>query len=191
MGPTITPYPVIPGGYSVSGETAHDLKYIYLAKQEAFTINIYGLMPLTRHYVFFEGVKVPASKIKPRNNALGADVYTDINGQAEFVFYYQSDVIASTSSERYIEIGQRIGGDKEIVVASTPEGVGELSATFRSLYSSYGTSTIFFKTTPMSELPIKSSYSFAYPSQASVDDSDDAGGYNRNNYGEDESRSTE
>ena len=121
-------------------------------------------MPSSLHSVYFEGKKVPSTNIKPVGGKAGDVLYTDINGQAQFTFYYQSDVIATSSADRYNEIAQRVGGSKELaVVNSTDE---QLPDNYEEAYTSYGRKNIVFKTTKISELPVKTNYSFAYPPNA-------------------------
>jgi len=167
-GPSLTSAPQIPGGFKSAGETTNNVSYSYVIKQQAFTVVVTGLMPLTLHNVFFENQKVAANKIKPLNQAIGTSLYTDVNGRAEFVFYYESDIVASTTAERYNEMIQRVGGDKELVVINTPNSVTELSSTYTSQYTSFSKKNIMFKTTAISELPVKTNYSFAYPPERSV-----------------------
>ena len=161
-GPNLTPRPSIPGGYNAASETASNFKFIYLVKQEAFTINVSGLMPHTLHHVFFEGKRVD-DKIKPLNGKLGDYVFTDRDGKAEFVFYYQSDVVAATTEEQYNELSQRVGGSKTVVVANAVDTLLDLPDQYDSVFSSYCVKQIGFKTQSVEELPVKSNYSFAYP----------------------------
>jgi len=162
-GPNLTPRPDIPGQYNIGSETNSNVKYLYLAKQEAFTVNVYGLMPFTLHYVFFDNKRVSASNIKPLNKAIGDSLFTDRNGQAQFVFYFQSEVVASSSEEEYNDIAHRLGGDKTLVVANSVDSLLELPSAFDTLFSSYTVKNITFKTTPVSELPVNSTYTLAYP----------------------------
>jgi len=165
MAVNVTPSPEIPGGYSVASQsTSPDVNYIFVAKQSAFTITINGLMPSSLHSVYFEGKKVPSTNIKPVGGKAGDTLYTDINGQAQFTFYYQSDVIATSSADRYNEIAQRVGGNKELAVVNSTDD--QLPDNYEEAYTSYGRKNIVFKTTKISELPVKTNYSFAYPPNA-------------------------
>lgn len=172
----LTSRPQIPGGYVASSETTDNIRYLYMAKQEAFSVSVNGLIPLTRHFVFFEGNKVSAQNIKPLNGKAGDSLYTDENGRCSFVFYYTSPLISSSSEQLYNEIAQRIGGDKQLVVASTPSTVNTLPTNFVSSYNSVAVKNIFFKTSKVSELPIKTNYAFAYPPEPEPAN-DDGGGY--------------
>jgi len=174
-GPNLTPRPDIPGGYSVASETNSNLKYLYLAKQEVFTINVNGLMPYTLHYVFFDNKRVSASNIKPLNKALGDLIFTDRNGQAQFLFYFQSEIVASSTEEEYNETAHRLGGDKTLVVANSVDALLELPASYDTLFSSYCVKNITFKTTAVSELPVNTTYSFAYPPAPPPPDPGDGG----------------
>lgn len=158
----LTPYPTIPGGYTAAGQTASDFKYTFLAKQEAFTVNVRGLLPSTLHYVFFENKRVANTDIKPLNGKVGDLLYTDENGKVSFVFYYRSEIQSLGSEEAYAETMLRIGGDKELVIASSNTSTAQLPASYENIFASYAKKNIFFKTSKVSELPIKSSYSFAY-----------------------------
>jgi hypothetical protein len=161
MAISLTPYPSIPAGYSSAGEQATSVKYTYVAKQGYFTINVNGLMPSTLHSVYFEGKKVVSANVKPLGGKWGDSLYTDSNGKATFTFYYQSSVITDLSAEQYNEIAQRIGGDKELIVANSTDE--QLSATYTKTYTSYAKKNILFKTTKNTELPVRTDYSFAYP----------------------------
>ncbi len=159
----LTPYPTIPGGFSAAGQTASDFKYIFLAKQEAFTVDARGLLPSTLHYVFFENKRVANTDIKPLNGKIGDLLFTDENGKVSFVFYYRSEIQSLVSEEAYAETMLRIGGDKELVVASSNGSTTELPDFYENIFPSYAKKNIFFKTSKVSELPVKSNYSFAYP----------------------------
>jgi len=166
----LTPYPTIPGGYTAAGETASSLGYTFLAKQEAFEIEVRGLIPSTLHFVFFENKRVANNDIKPVNGKLGDLLYTDADGKVSFVFYYRSEIQGVTSEEAYAEKMLRIGGDKELVIASSNTSTTELPDSFENIFTSYAKKNIFFKTSKVSELPVKTNYTFAYPPELQSDD---------------------
>lgn len=160
---SLTTRPNIPGGYSVSNETSIPIQYVYLSKQGAFDITVNGLLPSTLHYLFFEKQRVESSNFKPLNGSLGDPIYTDANGQASFTFYYNSPYLAASTEDVYIEYSQRLGGDKQLVLASSPANVLSLPDNYMSAFNSITTKTIFFKTSKISELPVSTVYSFSYP----------------------------
>jgi hypothetical protein len=160
---SLTPRPATPPGWVEIQDSRENIGFTYISKAEAFMIGVFGLMPSTRHYVFFEGVRVSDDKIKPLNQNIGAPLYTDENGQAQFVFYYQSDIQADVPMERFGEVSQRIGGDKELVCANAPDTTLSIPTSDILPFSSYCKQNIMFKATAISELPIKTNYSFAYP----------------------------
>ena len=166
----LTPYPTIPGGYTAAGETVSNFSYTFLAKQEAFEIEARGLIPSTLHFVFFENKRVANNDIKPVNGKLGDLLYTDADGKVSFVFYYRSEIQGVTSEEAYAEKMLRIGGDKEIVIASSNTSTTELPDSFENIFTSYAKKNIFFKTSKVSELPVKTNYTFAYPPELQSDD---------------------
>lgn len=164
----LTPYPTIPGGYAVSSQTASDIKYTFLSKQQSFEVNVNGLLPSTRHFVFFENKRVANTDLKPLNGTIGDVLYTDADGKISFVFYYKSDIQSATSEEVYADILLRTGGDKELVVASSNTSTTELPESYENIFTSYAKKNIFFKTTKVSELLVKSNYAFAYPPALAV-----------------------
>lgn len=172
----LTPYPTIPGGYTVANETASDFRYTLLAAQAAFFVEARGLLPSTLHSVFFENKRVANTLIKPLNGNLGDLLYTDENGKVSFWFYYNSDVQSVTAEEAYAEKMSRLGGDKELVIATANSEIETLPDLYENIFTSYAKKNIFFKTTKVSELPVKSNYTFAYPLTPSGGDESDNGG---------------
>jgi hypothetical protein len=73
----------------------------FTTRDQVFTVTVYGLRPLTRHYCFFERKLVPTTQIKPLNGNLGESIITDENGSVTFDFYYQSgaSLAATTVAE--------------------------------------------------------------------------------------------
>ena len=176
-GPQLTPFPTIPGDFDVVNQQASDIKYNFIGKQEAFTVMVNGLMPSTRHYVFFDKKKVAAANIKPLNGNVGDPIFSDTNGYAEFIFYYTSAIQSATTENTYSEIAERISGDKELVVANSDGNLEVLPDAYNVVFSSFAAKLIFFKTTKVTELPVKAAYSFAYlPYTVIRDDSGGGGG---------------
>ena len=173
MALNLTPYPTIPGGFTAASETVTNFNYTFLAKQEAFEVEARGLIPSTLHFVFFENKRAANSDIKPLNGKLGDLLYTDENGKVSFVYYYRSEIQGVTSEEAYAEKMLRIGGDKELVIASSNTSTTELPDSYVDIFTSYAKKNIFFKTSKVSELPVKTNYAFAYPPELQNDDSGD------------------
>ena len=158
----LTSRPDIPGGYTVASETTSAIRYVYMTKQGVFDITVNGLIPSTLHYLFFERDRVSTNNFKPVNGKIGDPIYTDQNGQASFTFYYNSPFIAASSEDIYAEYAQRIGGDKQLVLASSPSSVTTLPDNFINAFNSVAVRNIYFKTSKASELPISTEYSFSY-----------------------------
>ena len=64
----------------------------FTTRDQIFTVELYGLKPLTTHYCYFERNVVSASNIKPQNGKLGDPIITNANGAVTFDFYYKSGV---------------------------------------------------------------------------------------------------
>jgi len=62
----------------------------------------------------------------------------------------------------YGEVAQRVGGDKELVIASANTSTLTLPTLYENIFTSYAKKNIFFKTSKVTELPIKSNYTYAY-----------------------------
>jgi hypothetical protein len=167
--------PTISDQYSIKNQTATDIRYKFVAKEESFNVAVNGLKPLTIHHLFFEREKVSASQIKPLNGSLGDQLQTDASGKLEFIFYYKSNIIPLSSAEQYNSIIQRIGGSKELIIVNTSSAEASISDNFRNEYTSYAIRPIFFKTQLVSELPVNTNYSLAYPSQLVDDEERDWG----------------
>jgi len=159
----LTSRPNIPGGYTVASETTSAIGYVYMTKQGVFDITVNGLIPSTLHFLFFERDRVSTNNFKPLNGKIGDAIYTDRNGQASFTFYYNSPFIAASTEDIYTEYAQRLGGDKQLVLASSPSTVSTLPDNFINAFNSIAVRNIYFKTSKASELPINTQYSFSYP----------------------------
>ena len=159
----LTSRPIIPGGYTIGSETTTAIRYVYMTKQGVFNITVNGLIPSTLHYLFFERDRVSASNFKPVNGKIGDPIYTDQNGQASFTFYYNSPFVAASTEDIYTEYAQRLGGDKQLVLASSPSSVTTLPDNFINAFNSVAVRNIYFKTSKASELPISTEYLVFYP----------------------------
>jgi len=164
--------PTISDQYSVKNQTTTDLRYRFVAKEESFTVTVNGLKPSTVHHLFFEREKVSSLQIKPLNGSLGDSLQTDASGVLEFVFYYKSNIVPLSTAEQYNSIIERIGGSKELVIVNSSSTETSISDNFRNEYTSYAIKPIFFKTQLVSELPVNTNYSLAYPPSLSSDDNE-------------------
>ena len=159
----LTSRPSIPGGYTIGSEQTTAIRYVYMTKQGIFNITVNGLIPLTLHFLFFERDRVSASNFKPLNGKIGDPIYTDRDGKASFTFYYNSPFIAASTEDIYTEYAQRLGGDKQLVLASSPSSVTTLPDNFLNAFNSIAVKNIYFKTSKASELPISTEYLLVYP----------------------------
>jgi hypothetical protein len=92
---------------------------VFLVRDQSFEVTVNGLLPLTYHFLYFEGNKVATSLYKPATGKLGDPLISDANGQLRFVFYYVSSAPEYTTelTEYYNFVGA-IAGKKELVVAN-------------------------------------------------------------------------
>ena len=113
----------------------------FITRDQAFRIDLNGLMPLTYHYVYFEGQLVSSSNLKPVGGNLGDAIKTDQSGMVSFDYYNNAGTVLDTTP---FEQAQRIAGTfastKQIVVANRTAAT--LAADFRDTYLSYAVTTI-------------------------------------------------
>lgn len=81
---------------------------IFLAREQAFDIEVKGLLPLTYHYFYVEKQKVASTNLKPESGKIGAALQSDINGRLAFTYYF--DAMLETNTEIGIEEAQRRAG---------------------------------------------------------------------------------
>jgi hypothetical protein len=113
----------------------------FTTRDQVFTVTVYGLRPLTRHYCFFERKLVPTSQIKPLNGNIGESIITDENGSATFDFYYQSGAsLAATSVAEAQRFAASIAGTKELVVTNL--GSSSIDVGYENLSDSFFTTQI-------------------------------------------------
>ena len=116
--------------------------YYFLSREQAFFIEIYGLMPMTEHYVYFEKKLAPAAKMKPYGKNLGDKLVTDKAGYIAFEYFYDSG-LSTTAAYSLSEVQKQdtlISGHKNIVVGST--SVATLPDTYDKEWLSYWSSHI-------------------------------------------------
>lgn len=116
-------------------------KIIFLARDQVFDITVNGLLPLTYHYLYFEGKQVSSTNRKPYGGKLGDQLVSDQNGQLRFSFYYSSQLPESTTElSEYYSLINSLAGKKQVVIANINSDT--LSDNYETLAFSYATSSI-------------------------------------------------
>lgn len=126
----------------------------YIARDQVFDCVVLGLMPLTRHYVYFENILVPNTNIQPNVGKIGEPVVTDSSGTLAFKFYYNGGTVLDTTPfEEAQSLATKLVSAKQLVVAN--KSVASLPADYRSTYLSYAVRTIDVNVTtePTTETP--------------------------------------
>jgi hypothetical protein len=92
----------------------------FVAREQTFTFNVSGLLPLTTHYFYFERQLVPASKLKPLGGKAGEPLRTDSNGKMTFDYLYDSGLSGDkTTLEQSQAASNLIAGNKEVALTTT------------------------------------------------------------------------
>ncbi len=81
---------------------------IFLAREQAFEIEVNGLLPLTYHYFYVEKQKVDDTRLKPEGKKIGEQLQSDANGKLVFTYYFDANL--ETDVEIGIEEAQRRAG---------------------------------------------------------------------------------
>lgn len=114
---------------------------VFVVRDQSFDISVNGLLPLTYHYLYFEGNQVAATQYKPANGKLGEPLISDANGQLNLTYYYVSNAPeVYTALTDYYNFISSIAGRKELVVANI--NVNTLSNTYKTSAFSYATNFI-------------------------------------------------
>jgi hypothetical protein len=93
------------------------LRVKFIAQNQAFDLTVTGLVPLTRHYVYFERQRQADSTCSPKGGAAGQALITDLNGKLTFTYFYSSGLPAETSSlEAAQGLMNTVAGVKELVL---------------------------------------------------------------------------
>lgn len=91
----------------------------FIMQNNAFDITVYGLIPFTRHYVYFERQKQADATCAPKGGSVGQALISDTNGKLSFTFYYSSGLPIETSSlEAAQALANAQAGVKEVILAS-------------------------------------------------------------------------
>jgi len=98
-------------------ETTKEVKS-FIVREHAILFNVVGLKPTTRHYFYFDNVD-NSSKCAPESGKKGDSLISDKNGKITFVFFYDSDIDASTDRQKVVSEVNRIAGVKEIRIESS------------------------------------------------------------------------
>jgi hypothetical protein len=94
-------------------------KIIFLARDQEFDITVNGLLPLTYHYLYFEGKRVAVGDQKPYGGKSGQQLISDANGQLRFFFKYSSQLPSTTTElTEYYNLINSLAGKKQLVVAN-------------------------------------------------------------------------
>jgi hypothetical protein len=91
----------------------------FLVRDQAFNMTVNGLLPMTYHYLYFEGNQVASSQYKPLGGKIGDPLISDQNGQLSFTYYYASNLPnVTTEFSEYYKFINALAGTKRIVVAN-------------------------------------------------------------------------
>lgn len=124
------------GGGGGGSITKRDPQIVFLVRDQSFEITVSGLLPLTYHYLFFEGKLATSTQFKPQGGKLGGPLVSDKNGQLQFTFYYSSNVPGYTTElAQYYSLINLLAGKKELVVANINQST--LPENYESLAFSY------------------------------------------------------
>ena len=121
-------------------------KYIFTARSQKFAINVRGLKPNTRHYLYYNRELQPATQTAPFNEAAGTagvrgdPLITNRDGWVDFDAYWDQGEAVSTSLEQAQEWIAQVAGQKEVVVADV--NLPTLPDNFRDIFQSYSVSYI-------------------------------------------------
>lgn len=92
---------------------------VFLVRDQAFDITVNGLLPLTYHYLYFEGNQVAATQYKPQSGSVGSPLISDANGQLRFTYFYSSNLPEYTTElTEYYSFISSLAGKKQLVVAN-------------------------------------------------------------------------
>lgn len=105
-----------------SSGTSSSLSYKFVAASQAFTIFVSGLVPLSRHFLYFERQRQADATCSPQGGATGQPLISDLNGQLRFTYYYNSGLPAETSSIESMQgLINSVIGVKELVLLSVDQ----------------------------------------------------------------------
>lgn len=94
----------------------------FILQNSAFDITVYGLVPFTRHYVYFERQKQADAACAPKGGSKGQALISDTNGKIDFTFYYDAGLPAQTNSlEAAQSMANAKAGVKEVIIASVSQ----------------------------------------------------------------------
>lgn len=88
--------------------------------EQAVTFTATGLRPNTRHNVFI-GVTDVTSQCKQDGGLLGGGIVTDINGNANFAWFYNSGIQPTTQTQQVAADINMLIGNKTAVIKNTDE----------------------------------------------------------------------
>jgi hypothetical protein len=113
-------------------------RIVFVSREQVFRFNIYGLLPMTIHNMYFERQKISASYIKPLSGSLGDQLKSDENGKLVFDFYFQTGLpAAETTVEQAQEKAVLLSGRKQVIVASISDEI--FPSSIESILSLYET----------------------------------------------------
>lgn len=110
-------------------------KIFFTAQSQAFSIVVNGLVPLTRHFVYFERQKMADASCAPLGGSVGQALVSDLNGKLQFTLYYGTGLNTEVNSlQAATALANSIAGVKEVIIANI--NVAQLDeTTYQSVFS--------------------------------------------------------
>lgn len=89
----------------------------FVVSNQAFDVTVNGLIPLSRHFLYFERQRQADSTCSPRGGSVGQALISDLNGKLSFTYFYNSGLPTETSSlEQAQTLANAVAGTKELII---------------------------------------------------------------------------
>lgn len=109
---------------------------VFLLRDQSFNVTATGLLPLTYHFLYYEGKRCSDTQFKPLGGKLGDPLISDENGQINFVFYVNTNLPQSTTAlTEYYSFINALVGKKQLVLVNINQPT--LPADFKTQAFSY------------------------------------------------------
>lgn len=103
---------------------ARNPQIVFLLREQSFNVTVTGLLPLTYHYVYYEGKLTSSAQYKPINGKLGEPLISNENGRLEFVFYVNTNLpSATTTLAEYYSLINALVGKKQLVITNISQPI--------------------------------------------------------------------